>query len=170
MNHHLILIATAVLTLANVRADGNATATPAQIATAQALAIRQSQGIPAAYEFARANKLWRYAAQWAPNAQARLEVRRLEVADTPDNLDARCHLIAARAAVGEQVNTDILAFLNTAGYIKSGANSLFISYNPNAVSKADLLAFYRSLLQKTELTPATAATVGRIRDQISKLE
>lgn len=130
-----------------------------------------TQGKAAGYAFAVASKNYGDAARFAPTPQQTVIERARQLAQRPDDIYLKSLLLSARFSAGENANSDSAALLATStGYLPPGTTfNLYRAFDPAKATSVELKAFYTELLKRTELTAQSAAVVGKIRDQLSKL-
>lgn len=95
-------------------------------------------------------------------------------AATADPANAKAYeasILSARARSGTNVNSSVMAAINSWGGMipLESAQRLYVAWNPVGVSSADNIAFYNLLLSAVEINKKNAAFVGKIIDQKAKL-
>ena len=90
---------------------------------------------------------------------------------TPPKTEWLARKLLYQARTGLNMNAQIVGFLQsqTSAIDAATGLDLYIAYNPIVATKADLLSFYELLLQSVESNQANAAFIGRVLDQVNKL-
>ena len=140
-------------------------------------AIRETAGIGAAHTYALQENAFMTAANYSfialhNPAQAVTESGEAVAASAPANAEWTAQNLFYQVRAGQAGNTQVVGLLNaqTSLISQAAGNWLYQAYNPVGAAKSDLRAFYQTLVQSVENNTANAAFIGKILDQINKLD